>query len=1005
MRNSKEPQRTPENPDPGDDATILPGHLVSKSAQPQPATTPLTSPEANEPRPVPAIDPAIPATADPAMAPTRIGRYLLLREIAAGGMGIVYHARQENPIKRDVAIKLIKPGMDSREVIARFNAERQALAVMNHPHVARVYDGGLTEQGRPYFVMEYCPGTPITQYCDDVRLDTEGRIDLFCQACEAVHHAHQKGIIHRDLKPSNILVVKIDQKPAVKVIDFGVAKAIGNTTLTEMAYATSLGTMVGTPAYMSPEQAGHSIDIDLLTDVYSLGVVLYELLTGALPLDLESMRGKVYGEVQQLLSGHNRPPAPRPSHRLSMLGPRMSDLANKRGADARSLIRRVSGDLDWVVMKAIDSERTRRYASAAELAADLRRYLAHDPVIARAPTLRYRFSKLVRRQRGLMAGAGCVFLSLILGIVATTSMWVRARRGEEAAQRRFEDVRSLARTFVNDFPGKFERLEGGVPAREAFVTTALSYLSKLAQESDENPALRQELATAYEKVGDVQGGDYAGNLGREQDALTSFKRAEAIYADLAAATPDDPGLRRGRAMLQVKIADATLKLGNIKEAVGGYRAALSAVEPLGQAASATPQQRSDLALVLSRLADALAQTADRAEAVALAERALQIRRGMLQIDPSNPRVRQQLAQSLQRAGDFDLAADRPTEALSRYEEARKLVTSLVTADSHDAELQRDLATVGERIGNVHLALNNDDQALKEFQDLARITRGQAEADPRDAEAQRAYSVALEHLGNVKLRKRAFADALADLQACEQIRKILIERSPGSTQGQRDLAIVHLVMAQTYAALRRTDEAMRCYKTAIAQLSNMAGSDPANMRHRADVGLGLQSLANSLQELGQTAQQRSVLEAARNALDGLPDPVARAALADVHERLGEIAEADGNVAAAGDCFSAAMEIHRPPPGALTVGAGAEHFVRCSRRYAEARLAAARLSLRDPSVAAAMASDAIRALEELQQIARANPGRFRVEGEDLGTSVTRTLEAANEIAGVIRERSRT
>ena len=360
-----------------------------------------------------------------------IGRYKLLQRIGEGGFGVVYMAEQEEPIRRRVALKIIKLGMDTRQVVARFEAERQALALMDHPNIAKVLDAGATDTGRPYFVMELVKGVSITGYCDANNLSTSERLRLFVEVCHAVQHAHQKGVIHRDIKPTNVMVTLHDGTPVPKVIDFGVAKAM-HQRLTEKTLFTAYGQFIGTPAYMSPEQAEMSgLDIDTRSDVYSLGALLYELLTGTTPFDSQSLRRAAYVEIQRMLKEVE---PPRPSTRLTTLGEPLEAIARHRKTDPGSLARLIRGDLDWIVMKALEKDRTRRYGSASDLSADIARHFGHEPVMARPPSRSYRLRKFVTKHRGPVAAAAVVGTTIV--VLGSLSMWLgwSAQRAAERMQ-------------------------------------------------------------------------------------------------------------------------------------------------------------------------------------------------------------------------------------------------------------------------------------------------------------------------------------------------------------------------------------------------------------------------------------------------------------------------------------------------------------------------------------------------------------------------------------------
>jgi serine/threonine protein kinase len=364
----------------------------------------------------------------------RIGRYKLLQQIGEGGCGVVYMADQEEPVKRRVALKVIKPGTDTKEVLGRFEAERQALALMDHPNIAKVLEAGATETGRPFFVMELVRGIPITRYCDENKLPTKQRLALFVQVCQAIQHAHQKGIIHRDIKPSNILVADHDGVPVPKIIDFGIAKATAGQTLTDKTVFTALEQFIGTPAYMSPEQAKLSgMDIDTRSDIYSLGVLLYELLTGKTPFEGKRLREAGLDEIRRII--REEEPV-RPSQKLSTLAAEeQTTTARSRQTDSPRLIHLVRGDLDWIVMKCLEKDRNRRYETANGLAFDILRHVNNEPVNARPPSQLYRFQKMVRRNKLVFAATGAVALSLIAGLGFSTWSFLREREALSGEQR------------------------------------------------------------------------------------------------------------------------------------------------------------------------------------------------------------------------------------------------------------------------------------------------------------------------------------------------------------------------------------------------------------------------------------------------------------------------------------------------------------------------------------------------------------------------------------------
>jgi len=416
--------------------------------------------------------------------PEVIGPYRLLKRLGSGGMGVVYLAEQTEPVRRQVALKLIKTGMDTDQVVARFEMERQALAMMEHPGIARVLDAGATNDGRPYFVMEVVRGTPITDYCDKKGLSLDQRLDLFARVCDALNHAHQKGIIHRDIKPSNVLVESRGGEVTPKIIDFGIAKAT-NQRLIEGGLHTGIGQIIGTPEYMSPEQADVSgLDLDTRSDIYSMGVMLYELLAGSLPFDSATGRSAGLSQIQRVLS-EEEPPTP--STKVSSV----DGSTITCGLSPRELGRRLKGDLDWIVMKAIDKDLDRRYQAASEFASDIRRSLAHEPVLASPPGTTYRLRKFVRRHRTAVSGFVAAILLLLAGVVATTSQAIRATRAEREARHQ-----AALAADVNDF--LISMLSEANPANrpagiEFTVIDALETAAHIVDAGDRSPRLEAEV--------------------------------------------------------------------------------------------------------------------------------------------------------------------------------------------------------------------------------------------------------------------------------------------------------------------------------------------------------------------------------------------------------------------------------------------------------------------------------------------------------------------------------
>jgi tetratricopeptide (TPR) repeat protein len=569
-----------------------------------------------------------------------IGPYRILRQIGEGGFGQVFEAEQDHPVKRRVAIKVIRLGMDTRDVIARFEAERQALALMDHPHIARVLEAGSTGTGRPYFVKELVRGEPITTYCDGKRLSVDERLKLFEQVCQAVQHAHSKGVIHRDLKPSNVLVSTHDDAPFARVIDFGIAKAIAGR-LTDRTYYTAEQQMIGTPLYMSPEQAEGSADIDTRSDVYSLGVMLYELLTGSTPVDALPARPPGLAEMQRLICEVD---PPLPSAHLAKSQDTLRTLAQRYRSEPRTLTRQIRGELDWIVMKALEKERTRRYETANGLAMDIRRYLAGEPVLAAPPSVRYRIGKFVRRNRVAVAAAVAFVLVLMGAVVFSTLQAERARAAEIRADLERDAARGAAAETADVLSFLREKVLGAAApegqgaglGREVSLRAAVDAAEKsITAEFGARPAvesaLRETLGNTYHDLGDyaaaIRQFEQALRLRTAVDGATSettldvldrltwamaqsgeYEPAIAMLEVAVAAEAD--GTRERRADLRIQASLATLlgEVGRLPEAI----ARLDALLPRQRALLGS--EHDDVLTTLNNLAGFLARSGRVSEA-------------------------------------------------------------------------------------------------------------------------------------------------------------------------------------------------------------------------------------------------------------------------------------------------------------------------------------------------------------------------------------------------------
>ena len=589
-----------------------------------------------------------------------IGPFKILSTIGEGGFGVVFLAEQTSPVKRRVALKVIKAGMDTKAVVARFEAERQALALMNHPGISKVYEAGETEQGRPYFVMEYVKGESLSDYCDKHKLDTAQRLRLFARVCDAVQHAHQKGVIHRDLKPANILVTVNDRdEPQPKVIDFGIAKATAQQ-LTERTVFTQQGQMIGTPEYMSPEQAEMTtVDIDTRSDVYSLGVILYQLLTGKLPFDPHELRSKGYSEIQRIIREED---PPRPSTRLTTItrdpGQQLDSkaIAQARQTTIDSLSSVLRRELEWIPLKALRKDRTERYSSCESLARDVRRYLDGEPLEAGPLTNTYRMRKFIRRNKGSFTAACLITLSLLLGVVFSTLFAFEASRQRDRAVERLDGLRTLIGQMSGSINASVKNLQGGLEVRERMLDAAQGQLTLLRSEAESSgdPELLHAVGEAVVALGDLAGGERVASTGDVETALAHYRDAEAIYSDLRERQLElSKELRFTVLSMHPRIktlqADVLLAAGREDEAVPLIIEARDLLRPL--VASGDVSVRRQYNLALQNLGDIAAARGDHSAALAYYEEHYAAMERMLaEAEGGDPLLRRGAAITLRRVG-------------------------------------------------------------------------------------------------------------------------------------------------------------------------------------------------------------------------------------------------------------------------------------------------------------------------------------------------------------------
>ena len=687
-----------------------------------------------------------PVAPDPLSHPESVGPYRVLGVLAHGGMGMVYTAEQTEPVRRRVALKVIKAGMDTREVVARFEAERQALAVMDHPSIAKVLDGGATADGRPYFVMELVKGVAITAYCDTHRLSTRERLRVFVDVCHAVQHAHQKGVIHRDIKPSNVLVMLQDGKPVPKVIDFGIAKALSNP-LTDRSLLTEVGRAIGTPAYMSPEQADPSaLDVDNRTDIYSLGVLLYELLTGHLPLDPNVMGLNAY--LMRLAQREVTPNTP--SAKFSTLGNAASSVSMLRRVDAKTLRRELRGDLDWIVMKALEPDRTRRYETVNGLAMDIERHLQDEPVFARPPSTLYRLSRFARRNRLAVAAGATVTAALIIGLTVAGLALVRARRAESLARREAETSRQVANFLTGLFrvSDPSEARGNSVTAREILDRGADRIRGELAEQPLVQAQLMHTMGIVYREMG----------LFAQAQPLLE----QSIATRRTQVAEDDPAVQA-----------SLLELARLAQQQGRFAVAESLYRvTLGERERTLGPEHPDLMVPLGAFGGMLVTRGRYPEAESLLTRAVALRAmGTAPDDAAYARTLRYLASAY-------LAEKRYAEAEPAFRRALSMYERVAGAD------HPDVGRALNNLGIVYYGLQRYDEAEQYYQRAeANLSKALGADHPNVA------SINI-NLGEIAWRRQRYADAEMRLRRALTILEKSVEPThPSIATAEYDLANV------------------------------------------------------------------------------------------------------------------------------------------------------------------------------------------------------------------------
>jgi serine/threonine protein kinase len=778
-----------------------------------------------------------------------VGPYKLMEQIGEGGMGLVFVAEQQHPVRRKVALKVIKPGMDTRQVIARFEAERQALALMDHPHIARVLDGGETAGGRPYFVMELVKGVPITAYCDENQMPVRARLELFVHVCQAVQHAHQKGIIHRDLKPSNVLVLSQDGTPVVKVIDFGVAKALGQQ-LTDKTIYTQFAQLIGTPLYMAPEQAGESgLDVDTRSDIYALGVLLYELLTGTTPFDKERLKQANYDEMRRIIREEE---PPKPSTRISTVGQLATTISAQRSSDPRRLSQLCRGELDWIVMKALEKDRGRRYETANGFAADVQRYLAGEPVLAAPASQWYRLRKFVRRHRGPVAAAGLVLLTLVGGIVGTAWGLVRAehqRQLAEAKEREAVDERDAkaAALAAEQKALQQARLNAEQAQRNArharqerdAKAAALAAEQKARRgetkaRRGETKARRQAFAALRSMTADVVERKFPQGAVLTEDERAFLRGIIAQFDAFAAIKGDDADSRAVRAEGRFRVGNMRSRLGELKEAEKDYGQVLGILKQLVADFPSRPDLRQNLARSHFNRANLLIATGRLPEAERDYDEALSIQKQLAANSPSGPELRQELASSHNNRGNLLMATGRLKQAEKDYDQVVSIRKRLAADFPSRPEFRQELAISYNNLANLLRATGRLKEAEKDYDHALSIKKQLAADFPTRPEFRRDLATSHNNRGNLLRDTGRLRQAEKDYDQALSIYKHLAADFPFRPEFRRELALSHNNRGNLLRDTGRPKQAEEDYGQALSIQKRLAADFPSRPEFRQEL---------------------------------------------------------------------------------------------------------------------------------------------------------------------------